>query len=92
MVLALAYVLVYLAQMLPRRRPQLVVAAHLSIAVFFFGYFYPVWTAVPISYPAYVEGSGTPFWGPKLWLMNCHAVPSSEVNDQSKVTQYFCWN
>jgi Dolichyl-phosphate-mannose-protein mannosyltransferase/C-terminal four TMM region of protein-O-mannosyltransferase len=92
MVLALAYVLVYLAQMLPRPRQQLVVAAHLSIAVFFFGYFYPVWTALPISYPAYVEGSGTPFWGPKLWLMNCHAVPSSAANDQSKVTQYFCWN
>jgi hypothetical protein len=85
MVLALAYVLVYLAEKLPRPRPQLVVAAHLAVAVFFFGYFYPVWTAVPISYSAYVEGPGTPWWGPKLWLMNCRTLPPSQP-------QIFCWN
>src|SRR4029077_18131890 len=85
MVLALAYVLVYLAQTLPRPRPQLVVAAHLAIAVLFFGYFYPVWTGVPISYAAYVEGPGTPWWGPKLWLMNCRTLPPAQA-------QIFCWN
>ena len=91
MILALAFVLVYLAERLPRPRRELLVAAHLAIAVFFFGYFYPVWTAVPISESAYVESSGTPWWGPKLWLMNCHATPT-RVTNQAQITQYFCWN
>jgi hypothetical protein len=85
MVLALAFVLVYLAERLPRPRSQLVVAAHLAVAVFFFGYFYPTWTAVPISVSAYIEGSGTPWWGPKLWLVNCRTLPPSQA-------QVFCWN
>ena len=91
MVLALAYVLVYLAETLPRPRRQLLVASHLAVTVFFFGYFYPLWTGVPISVSAYVEDPGTPWWGPKLWLMNCHTIPPNPT-DQSKVTQYFCWN
>ena len=91
MVLALAYVLVFLAEQLPRPRRELLVAAHLAVAVFFFGYFYPLWTGLPISVSATVEESGTPWWGPKLWLMNCHSIPSSP-KDQSQVTQYFCWN
>ncbi|HSS60750.1 MAG TPA: phospholipid carrier-dependent glycosyltransferase [Candidatus Limnocylindrales bacterium] len=85
MVLALAYVLVYLAERLPRPRGELVVAGYLAMAVIFFGYFYPVWTAVPLSWSAYVYGSGTPIWGPKLWLMNCHDLPPSQP-------QVFCWN
>ena len=85
MVLALAFVLVYLAEKLPRPRRELLVAGFLGMAVFFFGYFYPVWTAVPISQSAYIEGSGTPPWGPKLWLTNCRDLPASQP-------QIFCWN
>ena len=85
MILAVAFVLVNLAEGLPRPRRELLVAAHLAVAVLFFGYFYPVWTGVPISYSAYVEGSGTPWWGPKLWLMNCRNLPPSQA-------QVFCWN
>ena len=85
MILALAFVLVYLAEKLPRPGRQLLVAAHLAMAVLFFGYFYPVWTAVPLSVSAYVEGSGTPVWGPKLWLMNCRNLPPEQA-------QTFCWN
>lgn len=91
MLLALAYVLVFLAERLPPPRRELLVAAHLAVAVFFFGYFYPLWTGLPISVSATVEESGTPWWGPKLWLMNCHDVPRNP-KDQSQVTQYFCWN
>jgi hypothetical protein len=91
MILAVAYVLAFLAEGLPTPRRELLVAAHLAVAVFFFGYFYPLWTGLPISVSATVETSGTPWWGPKLWFMNCHSVPSSP-KDQSQVTQYFCWN
>jgi len=85
MVLALAFVLVYLAEKLPRPNPQAVVAAHLATTVFFFGYFYPVWTAVPISASAWFEGPGTPIWGPKIWFVaNCE-VPQSQP-------RLFCWN
>ncbi len=86
MILALAYVLVFLAERLPRPRGEWVVAGYLGIAVLFFGYFYPVWTAVPLSWSAYVDGSGTPIWGPKLWLMHCQDnLPPSQA-------QTFCWN
>jgi dolichyl-phosphate-mannose-protein mannosyltransferase len=85
MVLALAFVGAYVAQKLPQPRRDLLVAAYLGTAVLFFGYFYPVWTAVPISESAYTEGSGTPPWGPKLWLMNCRDLPASKP-------QLFCWN
>lgn len=85
MVLALAFVLVWFADRLPRPRRELLVAAHLAIAVLFFGYFYPTWTALPISTSAYLEGSGTPPWGPKLWLVNCRDLPPSQP-------QTFCWN
>ena len=85
MVLALAFVLVYLAEKLPRPRNRLVVAGHLAMAVLFFGYFYPVWTGVPISESAYFESSGTPPWGPKIWLANCKNLPPSQP-------QLFCWN
>jgi len=86
MVLALAFVLVYLAETLPRPNRQLVVAGHLAVAVLFFGYFYPVWTGVPISESAYFESSGTPIWGPKIWLVNCkNNLPPAKP-------QLFCWN
>ncbi|MGH7777405.1 MAG: phospholipid carrier-dependent glycosyltransferase [Candidatus Dormibacterales bacterium] len=38
--------------------------AHLAVAVLFFLYFYPVWTALPISDLAYLGG----FPGGKMWL------------------------
>ena len=85
MVLALAFVLTYLAEKLPRPGPQMLVAGHLAIAVVFFGYFYPVWTAAPISSSAWFESQGTPPWGPKMWLLNCRDLPPSQP-------QIFCWN
>jgi dolichyl-phosphate-mannose--protein O-mannosyl transferase len=85
MILALAFVLTQLAERLRPPNPSFLVAAHLAIAVLFFGYFYPVWTAVPISQSAWFESSGTPPWGPKIWLVNCKNLPASQP-------QLFCWN
>jgi dolichyl-phosphate-mannose--protein O-mannosyl transferase len=85
MILALAFVLCHLADKLPRPGRQLLVAAHLAVAVLFFGYFYPVWTAVPISSSAWFVSEGTPPWGPKMWLLNCRDLPPSQP-------QIFCWN
>ena len=85
MILALAFVLAQVAARLPQTgRP--VLAAHLAIAVTFFLYFYPVWTALPISESALYVHSGTPPWGPKLWFVNCKAnLPPSQP-------QLWCWN
>ena len=85
MILALAFVLVYVASKVRPPNREALVAAHLAAAVFFFGYFYPVWTAVPISSSAWFEGPGTPPWGPKMWLVNCRELPPSQP-------QLFCWN
>ena len=85
MVLANAFVFAYLAGKLPAPDRKWLAMAHLGLAVTFFGYFYPVWTAVPLSAPAWYESSGTPPWGPKLWLMNCRDLPASQA-------QTFCWN
>ena len=87
MVLALAFVLTQLAQNLRPPGRRSLVAAHLAVAVLFFGYFYPEWTALPISQSAYYIGEGTPPWGPKLWLYaNCKPkLPQSQQ-------QIFCWN
>lgn len=86
MILALAYVLTYVADKLPSPNRKLLVVGHLAIAVAFFGYFYPVWTAVPISESAFFEEPGTPIWGPKVWLDLCrNDLPPSQQ-------QIFCWN
>ncbi len=85
MILALAFVLTHLAERLRRPHRELLVAAFLGTAVLFFGYFYPVWTGVPISQAAYFEGTGTPPWGPKTWLVNCRDLPPAQA-------QLFCWN
>ncbi len=85
MILALAYVLVYMAEKLRPPNRRLLVAGHLALAVLFFGYFYPVWTGLPISQSAYFLSSGTPLWGPKIWLANCRNLPPSQP-------QLFCWN
>jgi dolichyl-phosphate-mannose-protein mannosyltransferase len=86
MVLALAFVLAHVAQRLEPFGRQLLVANHLAVAVLFFFYFYPVWTGLPISGPAYFHGPDTPLWGPKTWFVNCKTdLPPSHP-------QLFCWN
>ena len=85
MILALAFVLVQLAERLQPTAREAVIAFHLATAVLFFAYFYPVWTGLPISVSAYAENPGTPPWGPKLWLMLICDRPESDQ-------QLFCWN
>jgi hypothetical protein len=86
MILALAFVLTHLANKLrPPGRVGLV-AIHLATAVLFFGYFYPMWSAVPISESAWFLGTGTPPWGPKMWFVHCPPnVPDAQYH-------LFCWN
>jgi hypothetical protein len=86
MILALAFVLVKLAEQLQSRGRLLLVFNHLVLAVVFFFYFYPVWTGLPVSGPAYFLGQETPPWGPKTWLVNCRADLTP------KQPQLFCWN
>ena len=84
MILALAFVLAQLAERLPGsgRRG---LAVHLAIAIAFFLYFYPVWTALPIGQSALFAGSGSPPWGPKVWLVNC------KPNLPPAKPQLWCW-
>jgi dolichyl-phosphate-mannose--protein O-mannosyl transferase len=84
MVLALAFVLAQIAERWPRWGKRVAIA-HLGVAVMFFLYFYPVWTALPIGESAWFEGPKTPPWGPKIWLVNCKDLPPSQP-------QLFCWN
>ncbi|HKV86787.1 MAG TPA: phospholipid carrier-dependent glycosyltransferase [Candidatus Dormibacteraeota bacterium] len=86
MILALAFVLAHLAQTMKPPAGKWIIAAHLGIAVLAFGYFYPLWTAVPLSQSAFAESSGTPPWGPKLWLLHCR----DDIPPQQQ--QLFCWN
>jgi dolichyl-phosphate-mannose--protein O-mannosyl transferase len=86
MVLAVAFVLTYFAEQLRRPGREYVVAAYLAMTVVFFGYFYPLWAAVPLSNSAYSIQPGTPIWGPKLWLVNCHP------NRPPARPDLFCWN
>jgi hypothetical protein len=86
MILALAFVLVQVAQQLQPAGRRLLVFNHLALAIVFFFYFYPVWTGLPISGPAYSLSEKTPPWGPKIWLVNCHPDLSP------KQPQLFCWN
>jgi dolichyl-phosphate-mannose-protein mannosyltransferase len=84
MVMALAFVLAHVAA---NFRPigRRVLIAHLGITVAAFFYFYPLWTALPISISANDPGPGTPIWGPKMWLVNCKNLPPSEP-------QLWCWS
>ena len=71
MILALAFVLAQLAERVPNVGRKILVG-HLAVAVAFFFYFYPVWTALPISSSALTYSQGTtPIWGPKLWIVSC---------------------
>jgi hypothetical protein len=86
MVLAVAFVLAYIAEHLRRPARGWLVAGYLAMAVLSFGYFYPVWTALPLSNAAWAQGDGTPVWGSKLWLVHCDPkLPPSRP-------QLFCWN
>jgi hypothetical protein len=90
MILALAFVLTHLANKLrPPGRVGLV-AIHLATAVLFFGYFYPMWSAVPISESAWFLGTGTPPWGPKMWFVHCPPPPDPKNPDAQP--HLFCWN
>jgi dolichyl-phosphate-mannose--protein O-mannosyl transferase len=85
MVLALAFVLTHFAEKLRFPGREGLVAIHLATAVLFFGYFYPMWSAVPISESAWFVGPGTPPWGPKIWFVYCPQLPDSQPH-------LFCWN
>jgi dolichyl-phosphate-mannose-protein mannosyltransferase len=86
MVLALAFVLAQIADQLKPRGRMVFVGSYLGVVVLFFFYFYPIWTGLPISGPAYFSGPQTPPWGPKTWLVNCrNDLPPTQQ-------QLFCWN
>jgi dolichyl-phosphate-mannose--protein O-mannosyl transferase len=86
MILALAFVLAQLAQRLRPPGRYILAGNHLALAVVFFLYFYPVWTGLPISGPAYYGGPGVPLWGPKTWLVHCVSnLPPAQP-------QLWCWN
>jgi hypothetical protein len=85
MILALAFVLVKLAERLEPAGRRLLVFNHLALAVVFFFYFYPVWTGLPLSEHAWIPGPNTPPWGPKIWLVNCPSLPPGQPH-------LFCWN
>lgn len=86
MILAAAFVVTHLASQLRRPAREYFVAGYLAVAVVFFAYFYPVWTALPLSNAAYSLQQGTPVWGPKLWLGYCHPTRPPSQPD------LFCWN
>jgi dolichyl-phosphate-mannose--protein O-mannosyl transferase len=85
MILALAFVLAYMAQYTTGAGRALLVA-HLGVAVAFFFYFYPIWTGLPLSQSAFFFESGTPPWGPKIWLLvGCNTeLPPDKP-------QLWCW-
>jgi dolichyl-phosphate-mannose--protein O-mannosyl transferase len=85
MILALAFVLAYVATHFPRPGRALL-ATHLGLAVAFFFYFYPLWTGLPISVSATDAGPGSPIWGPKLWLAVCQ--PYLKGTEE----KLWCWN
>ena len=85
MILALAFVLAQIAQNVPHVGRQILVG-HLAVAVAFFFYFYPVWTALPISTSALYISPGTPIWGPKIWFAHCPANPEAPVSPA-----LWCW-
>jgi hypothetical protein len=85
MILALAFVLAQVAERVPHAGKQILVG-HLAIAVVSFCYFYPVWTALPISNSALYIAPGTPIWGPKIWFERCPADPAAPVTPA-----LWCW-
>ncbi len=90
MVLALAFVFTHFAEKLRSPGREGLVAIHLATAVLFFGYFYPMWSAVPISESAWFLGTGTPPWGPKMWFVHC--PPPRDPKNPDAQPHLFCWN
>ena len=90
MILALAFVLAHLAEKLTSPGREGLIAIHLATAVLFFGYFYPMWAAVPISESAWFQGSGTPPWAAKMWFVHCPPAPDPKNPDAQP--HLFCWN
>ena len=85
MILALAFVLAHIAaNYRPAGRRLLI--AHLGVTVAAFFYFYPLWTALPISISATIPGPDTPIWGPKIWLVHC------DPNLKPSQPQLWCWS
>jgi dolichyl-phosphate-mannose-protein mannosyltransferase len=84
MVLALAFVLAKIAEAAPQVGRRILVG-HLAVSVAFFFYFYPLWTALPISSSALNIADGTPIWGPKIWLVHCQPERPPEQPD------LWCW-
>jgi hypothetical protein len=85
MVLALAFVLVQVAERLPPPGRRYLVVGHLAMTVAVFLFFYPAWTALPISNGALFGGQGAPPWAPKLFLVNC------KPNLPPAQPQLWCW-
>ena len=85
MILALAFVLAQIAERVPRTGRRILVG-HLVVAAVFFSYFYPVWTALPISNAALYIAPGTPIWGPKIWFEHCPANPEAPITPA-----LWCW-
>ena len=85
MLLALAFILAQIAEHVPHAGRKILVG-HLAVAVAFFFYFYPVWTALPISNSALYLSPGTPPWGPKIWFVHCPANPEAPVTPA-----LWCW-
>jgi hypothetical protein len=85
MILALAFVLAQIAERVPHAGKKILIG-HLAVSVAFFCYFYPVWTALPISNSALYVAPGTPIWGPKIWFERCPANPEAPVTPA-----LWCW-
>ena len=85
MILALAFVLAQIAERVPHAGKKILIG-HLAVSVAFFFYFYPVWTALPISNSALYVAPGTPIWGPKIWFERCPANPEAPVTPA-----LWCW-
>jgi hypothetical protein len=85
MILALAFVLAQIAERVPHAGKKILVG-HLAVSVVFFMYFYPVWTALPISNSALYVAPGTPIWGPKIWFEHCPANPQAPITPA-----LWCW-
>jgi dolichyl-phosphate-mannose--protein O-mannosyl transferase len=92
MILALAFVLTHFAEKLRPPGRQGLIAIHLATSVLFFGYFYPMWSAVPISESAWFMSTGTPPWGPKMWFVHCPTTDENGRQIPDSVPKLFCWN
>ena len=87
MVLALAFVLRQIAGPLAGAAEDGRASRTLALAVMFFVYFYPVWTAVPISNRPGFQARGTPPWGPRCGSLNCKRPAAEHSRSSSAGTR-----